>query len=123
MDSWWTVTAGVCLGLTAAIVALRYTAPPPQGPGPYQVLTLGLVVGLMLFVGPAIVRAAMNPVISSEPTMRGLTDVPLLVSIPRVSTQDTREAARRRLLLNGFLSFVAVAVLVMTVFAESDLTP
>ena len=114
VDSWWTVVAGVCLGLAAGMVALRYVSPPPDGPGQLQVIALGLVIGLMLFVGPPVVRSAVNPVISSERTMRGLTDVPLLVGIPRVSTQDTREAARRRKLLNTFLSFLATTVLVVT---------
>lgn len=118
VDSWWTVVAGVCLGLTAALVALRYTLPPPQGPGEIQVAALGLVVGLMLFVGPPVVRAAVNPVISNELTVRGLTGVPVLAGIPRVETRDTRAAARRRTTLNLVLSVMSVSVLAAVVLFE-----
>jgi hypothetical protein len=116
MDSWWTIVAGICIGLAAALVSLRRVPPPPEGPAEMQVFALGIVVGLMVFVGPPVVRSAVNPVIFNEPTIRGLTDVPFLAGIPRVSTQDTREAARRRLLLNAVLSVVAAIVLVATVF-------
>jgi len=115
MVSWWTIVAGICIGLAAALVSLRRVPPPPEGPAELQVVALGIVMGLMVFVGPPVVRSAVNPVIASESTIRGLTDVPLLGGIPRVSTQDTREAARRRFLLNTFLSVVAAIVLVATV--------
>lgn len=114
VDSWWTVVAGVCFGLAAAMVALDYVPSAPNGPGELQVFALGLVIGLMVFVGPPLVRSAVNPVICSEPTMRRLTEVPILVGIPRVSTQDTREAARRRRLLNVFLSGLAIVALAAT---------
>jgi hypothetical protein len=97
------------------VLADRAAVPSrPVSPGALQVHALGLVIGLMLFVGPPLVRSAVNPVIFSEATLRRLTATPVLVGIPQVRTQNVREASRHRLLVNVLLSISAAAVLAAT---------
>jgi polysaccharide chain length determinant protein (PEP-CTERM system associated) len=83
----------------------------PVFPNPLHVLVLALAIGVLLFVGPPLLRQALNPVVGSESGMRSLVDVPLLVSIPRVMTVENVRAARRRLLTNVGLSALSTAAL------------
>lgn len=90
-------------------VAARATAPSrPFAPRPAEVYALAVVIGLIVFAGLPLVRSAVNPVICNEATIRDLTGVPLLIGIPRVSTQETRGDSRRRLLVNTLLSVMSV---------------
>jgi predicted small metal-binding protein len=94
---------------TPYTVAARATIPPrPVAPRPIEVDILGVVIGLIIFAGFPLVRSGVNPVICSEATIRGMTGSPLLISIPRVITQETRGDVRRRWLLNVLLSVVSV---------------
>jgi hypothetical protein len=97
----------------------RRASPPsrPVAPRPIEVYLLGLVVGLIVFVGPPVVGSAVNPVIRNETAIGDLTRLPVLVCIPRVSTPDNREDSRRRFLLNVFLSVVSAFGLVATILA------
>jgi len=107
--------------LAPVTLAGRAVAPTrPIGPGALRVYSLGLAVGLTIFVGPLLVRSAVNPVICSPAALRGLADAPVLVGIPRIRTRETREGQRRQFLLNVFLSFMSViglAVAVVTAWA------
>ena len=94
---------------TPYTVTARATTPSrPVAPHPIQVYALGVVIGLIVFAGLPLVRAAVNPVISSQATVRGMTEVPVLISIPRVSTRETREDSRRRMQINALLAVMAV---------------
>ena len=53
-------------------------------------LAAGCVVGLALFVGPLILRRFLNPLVSSEAGLRAIVEIPVLVSIPRIPTADSR---------------------------------
>jgi hypothetical protein len=94
---------------TPYTVATRATTPSrPFAPRPIEVYALGVVIGLIVFAGLPLVRSAVNPVICNEVTIRDVTGVPLLIGIPRVSTQETRGDSRRRLLVNVLLSVMSV---------------
>jgi polysaccharide chain length determinant protein (PEP-CTERM system associated) len=99
------------------IEVLEWSVVPikPVSPQPPRVYALGLAVGLMLFVGPLVVRRLLNPLVSSEAGLRAITEIPVLVSIPRVATRENRGAARMRLLKNLGFSVVSTAVMA-TVF-------
>jgi hypothetical protein len=113
-------TLGEILATSGGPYELARRASPPSrpiSPRPLEVYLLGLAVGLIVFVGPPVVRAAVNPVICNKTAIGGLTPLPVLVSIPRVSTPEGREDSRRRLLLNVFLSAVSAFGLVATILA------
>jgi hypothetical protein len=68
-------------------------------------------VGLALFVGPIPLRRVLSPVIGSESGLRALSEVPVLVSIPRIITERGAALARRRLVRNVSLSLLSSATL------------
>jgi polysaccharide chain length determinant protein (PEP-CTERM system associated) len=72
-------------------------------------------IGLLLFVGPLVVRRLLNPVILSQTALRGFSDVPLLVAIPALPTPDVAREARRRRVQNLGISTLALAALVAAV--------
>lgn len=84
----------------------------PVFPEPMPFFTLGVVGGLILFVGPLLARRVLNPVISSEAGLRALVDLPVLVTFPRVNTPATRGHRTRRTLKNALLSSLCLAVAV-----------
>lgn len=83
----------------------------PIEPDPMQVFLMGLVVGVVLFVAPLPLRRLFSPLVASEAGLRAVSDVPVLVSIPRVLTADNRGVRRRRLLKNVGLSLLSTAAL------------
>ena len=110
--SWWTVVAGVSLGLAAAWLTLGFLerAGSPV-PGSLATSLLGTVIGLIVVAGPPLVRSAVNPHICTEDSLRELTDTPSIGVIPRIRTADTAGEARRRLALNLLLSLLAIGLL------------
>jgi uncharacterized protein involved in exopolysaccharide biosynthesis len=88
----------------------------PVAPKPIPVAGLAVIAGCMLFVGPVLARRGLNPLVSSESGLRALSDVPVLVSLPRVITAENRREKSRRFAKNVGLSLVSAAVLVMVVF-------
>ena len=110
--SWWTVVAGVALGLAAAWLTLGFLdqAGSPA-PGVLPTSLLGVAIGLIVIAGPPLVRSAVNPHIRSEDALRDLTDVPSLGVIPRIRTVATASESRRRLAVNLLLSLLAIALL------------
>jgi len=107
---------------TPYTVAARATTPSrPFAPRPIVVYALGVIIGLIIFAGLPLARSAVNPVICNAATIRDMTGTPVLISIPRVSTQETRGDSRRRSLVNVLLSVVSVvglaaAAMAMTFF-------
>jgi polysaccharide chain length determinant protein (PEP-CTERM system associated) len=87
----------------------------PIFPDPMRLYGLGVIVGLLLFVGPVLLRNVLNPVVSSEAGVRGLVDLPVLVTIPRFLTEDTVRSGRRRLVKNVGFSLLSTAVLAVVV--------
>ena len=68
----------------------------------------------MLFRSPLLAKTLLDPVICSEQGLLEAVDVPVLVSIPRVLTDEISAALRGRLVLNVTVSLVSVVVLVAT---------
>lgn len=95
-------------GTPYTVASHAITPSRPFAPHPIQVYALGIVIGLIVFMGLPLVRSAVNPVICSQATVHGMTDVPVLISIPRVSTRETREDSRRRLQVNVLLAAMSV---------------
>ena len=84
----------------------------PVYPKPMRFYALGIFAGCLLFVGPLVAGRFLRPVVSSEAGLRSLTDVPVLVTIPRVVTEVTRGQFVRRTLKNVALSTLCVAMVV-----------
>ena len=93
--------------------ALEYANVPgrPVEPDPIRVHAIFMALGCLLFLGPMLVRQAINPPISSEAGLRGICDVPVLVSVPRIATPLNRGSARRRLFKNLGLSVLSTGAL------------
>jgi hypothetical protein len=96
---------------------IERAVPPsvPVEPVPMFIYGLGLAGGLILFVGPLIGHAMLHPVIHSEQGLHGLSDIPVLVSIPRIPTPELAKAARRFRLRNIGLSALSAAALAAAV--------
>ena len=67
---------------------MEAAVPPrqPVSPRPPLFYGAGLIAGLVLFVIPAVLPRVLHPVIRSETGLRALTEVPVLVTIPRFDT-------------------------------------
>lgn len=92
-------------------------APPsiPIKPVPMFVLGFGLVAGVGCFVGPLVLRALLFPRVLSEAGLRARSDLPVLVSITRLPTDDVRRRHRIRIATNFVASSISVMVLVAVV--------
>ena len=83
----------------------------PISPKPNQVYSVGVVAGLLLIVGPLILTQLLNPIVSSENGLRGLVEVPVLVTVPRIVTRDNVGQNRRRFFKNLGISVLSAAAL------------
>jgi len=121
VKSWWTVVAGICVGLSVGIIVaenLPISVSGRAAPQRIQVWLLGVAIGLIVFIGPPLVRAAVNPVICSEPAIRVVTEVPVLATIPPIETPEMVGASRRRITVNvGLALLSAGALAIVTVLA------
>ncbi len=99
---------------------LRGASPPLRRPAPDRVwaAAFGIVAGLVTFVGPLLVRSAVNPVIWHGLSIHG-SSTPALVEIPHVETPDSAGSRQRRLWVNAGLSVLSAAVLVATLLLVS----
>jgi capsular polysaccharide biosynthesis protein len=88
----------------------------PVFPIPQRFYALGVLAGLLVFVGPVIALRVLNPPVSSEAGLRVVTDVPVLVSIPRIEAVGFRGSALRSFAKNAALAAVSAAVLVAVVY-------
>lgn len=98
-------------GEALEVVSLARVPTQSVEPQPLRVYLVGLVIGLVLFVGPLPLRRMLHPVIGSEAGLRALSSVPLLVSIPRIPTAEFLGQKRRRIVSNVGLSLLSTAVL------------
>lgn len=97
-------------------LAERATAPrAPVSPIPQRFYALGVIGGLLLFVGPVVGWRFLNPPVSSEAGLRNIADVPVLVSIPRIPTQRFRRHAMKQFAKNLGLALVGVGVLAVVI--------
>ncbi len=88
----------------------------PIAPDPRKIYMVFLIASFVLFVGPMLARHALNPPITSEVGLRALTPIPVLISIPRITTPANRWLSRRNLVKNTVLSVLAGAVLLSVEF-------
>jgi len=88
----------------------------PIEPDPQRIYLVFLIASVVLFVGPMLARHAINPPITSEVGLRALTPIPVLISIPRITTPANRWLSRRNLVKNIALSVLAGAVLLSVEF-------
>lgn len=84
----------------------------PVRPKPLLVQLIGIVAGLVLFVGPKLAKQVLSPVFSSESSLQTMSGLPVLASIPRIRTAEMIRVGRRRLAKNIGLSLFTVAALV-----------
>jgi len=84
-------------------------------PNPKKVMGMAAVAGLLLFVGPLLASRALNPRVRSEAGLRSITDLPVLVTIPRLNCPATMSLNRRKRMLNIGLSVVSAGVLALVV--------
>ncbi|MCP3981348.1 MAG: hypothetical protein GY716_18780 [bacterium] len=82
----------------------------PIHPQPLKIYLVGVMIGCLLFVGPLPARRLLNPLVASEAGMREFEGVPLLVTIPRIITEEARGFASRQLAKNLSLSILATIV-------------
>ena len=87
----------------------------PLRPSILHACLLGMAIGLIAFVGPSVVRAAVNPVVCGRSSVEGLAGTRVLAVIPRVGTPEMRIHSRRRLLVNASLALAASATLASVV--------
>jgi polysaccharide chain length determinant protein (PEP-CTERM system associated) len=92
---------------------IERAVPPsrPVEPVPLVVFGLGLVGGLLAFVGPVVARALIHPVVQSELGLAAVSDVPILVAIPRIPTPELVRSAERARYRNVGLSALSATVL------------
>ncbi len=106
---WWKLVAGSSLGLCVGALALHFR---PGDPGRVaMVYGLGLSLGLAVFVGPVLIRHLLIPVVNSPGHLQATSEIPVLVSIPRISTPELLRSTRREYIWNWVLSIASIAVL------------
>ena len=111
--SWWKPVAGASLGSCAAAIVLHFKPGDPARVA--AVYGLGLLVGLVVFVGPILVRQLLAPVVNSPANLQAASDTPVLVSIPRIPTPELLRLKRRERIRNWVLSIASIATLVVVV--------
>ncbi len=95
------------------------TAVPPAfpiAPVPLNVLGIGLVLGLLVFLAPLLLREFFRPVVRSEAVLEASTEVPVLVSIPRIHTPQAEQFERNRRIANWMLSALSIGTLVVALW-------
>jgi len=112
VDHWARILDGPRVGDSAA-VAVASVEPPAAS----RFYALGLTIGLLLFVGPLLIRGAIDPLIWDERPMRELK-VPLFDVIPRISTPDVRADRRKRTLVNFGLSGICLAIVTLAMLTH-----
>jgi polysaccharide biosynthesis transport protein len=97
---------------------LERAYPPafPVEPDPKRIYLIGLTLGLGIFVGPVLAGRFLHPLISSEAVLRGVTSVPLLVTVPRIQTPQVMKLRRAQRMRNLGFAVMSVAILFL-VFA------
>ncbi|HKQ61389.1 MAG TPA: hypothetical protein VJS92_08850 [Candidatus Polarisedimenticolaceae bacterium] len=89
----------------------------PIWPKRLPILGLGVAMGLVVFVGPLVLRRLLQPIVGSEAGLRLASEAEVLVGIPALPTAETARLARGARLRNFGLSVASVAILVVAAFA------
>lgn len=84
----------------------------PIAPVPLNVMGIGLLSGLLAFVAPLLLRDVFRPVVRSEAVLEASTDLPVLISIPRIQTPQAVRLEKNRVATNWVLSVLSIGVLV-----------
>ena len=79
-----------------------------SAPAALLVAALGLIAGLLLFVGPVTVKGFLFARITSEAGLEAISPVPVLVSVPLLAAHEVVEENRRRTFHNLALSLLSV---------------
>lgn len=92
---------------------IERAVPPalPIMPKPQMILAAGLAGGLLIFVGPLVVRRLIDPLIGSITGFGEVSRIPLMVSIPRIPTPDALRQKLRKRRINVRMSLASVAIL------------
>jgi uncharacterized protein involved in exopolysaccharide biosynthesis len=91
----------------------------PSKPNPMMLVAMGIGAGVFLFVGPVIAKKLLAPTVDSEAGLSSVSEVPILVSIPRVQTDNLARVAWRRKVANVSLAAASVAILAVMMFTLS----
>ncbi|MDX1388076.1 MAG: hypothetical protein R3344_02745 [Acidobacteriota bacterium] len=83
----------------------------PAKPNPMALLAVGVSAGLLFFVGPIIAKRLLAPTVASEAGLAAISDVPILVSIPRVQTDELARLEWRKKTTNVGLAAASIVVL------------
>lgn len=91
----------------------------PSKPNPMMLIAMGIGAGVFLFVGPVIAKKLLAPTVDSEAGLSSVSEVPILVSIPRVQTDNLARVAWKRKVANVSLAAASVAILAVMLFTLS----
>ncbi|UCF69404.1 MAG: hypothetical protein JSV80_09075 [Acidobacteriota bacterium] len=83
----------------------------PASPNRVKLYLAAIVAGFGLFVLPVVLKGIISPRVVSEAGLRGMIEVPLLVSINEVASNRLRKTRRARALWNVAASVAALAAL------------
>jgi polysaccharide chain length determinant protein (PEP-CTERM system associated) len=97
-------------GTQFEIVEMAVAAQIPVSPQPLLVYGICLVMGVALFAAPLFLLSMFSPKIASEAAIKELTDIPVLVTVPRIATPAARSSAQRGKIVNWALSTTSVLV-------------
>ncbi len=90
----------------------------PIAPVPLNVLGMGLIAGMLVFFAPLLLREVFRPVVRSEAVLEASTELPVLISIPRIQTPQVTRMERNRVATNWIFSILSVAALVVAWFVQ-----
>ena len=114
--SYWAVVAGLCVGLSLALLVLHNAAPLYEARAVKgMVLGMGSVAGLVAFVGPLLLTRFLTPIINSEIELQAVTEIPVLARIPPLANAHTRGRVRRQQVKNLVFSALSLTMLALTV--------
>lgn len=80
----------------------------PSAPNRTRLLLLSLLVSLALALGVAFVREVFDPAVHSQQDVEACTPLPVLVSVPVLTSAADRERQRRRLALGAMVALVGL---------------
>lgn len=88
----------------------------PVSPVPPMVLGSAVIVGLLIFVGPLVLRQLLTPRIVSETGLKQMDHgLPVLVAIPTIDTPEAKKHFRRRRQTNIGLAALCLVAMAITI--------
>ena len=98
-------------GAQFEIIERARAASLPVSPNATMVFGSHIIISLLIFVGPLVLKRLLNPVILSQAALRSFSDAPVLVAIPALPTPDVEQQRRKRKMTNFGLTFATLVVL------------